>query len=130
MNMIIVHILTCLWIFFALYHDYKGTWMDPEYISFSGPEQYIVSLYFTWESCTTIAYGDITQSNNTEKLFCIGLEILGVMGFTASFGTITRLLYTHDASEQKMMKRIAVLNRIYKNHSLPLKLYERAKRSL
>ena len=71
--------------------------MDPDYIKLTGPEQYIVSLYFTWQSCTTIAYGDITQKNDIEKIFCIGLEILGVIGFTASFSTMTQLLYTNDA---------------------------------
>lgn len=31
-NLLIMHILTCLWIFFALLQNYEGTWMDPDYI--------------------------------------------------------------------------------------------------
>ena len=129
-NMLIVHILTCLWIFFAQFQGYYGTWMDPDFMNFSGPEQYIVSLYFTWESCTTIAYGDITQSNDIEKIFCIGIEILGVMGFTAAMGTITRLIYTHDTKQLQLQRRIGLLNRIHKMQIMPTKLVEKVKLQL
>ena len=33
----VIHILTCLWIFFALLQNYEGTWMDPDYIDYDGP---------------------------------------------------------------------------------------------
>ena len=54
-----LHIFTCLWVFFASLQGYKGTWMDPDYLNFSGPEQYLVSLYFMMTSFTTVGYGDI-----------------------------------------------------------------------
>ena len=96
MNLMIIHILTCLWIFFALLQNYEGTWMDPDYLEYDGPNQYLVSLYFIVTSFTTVGYGDVSIGNDLEKVFCIFLEMLGVIGFTTGTSTVTRLLYSYD----------------------------------
>lgn len=30
-SMMMIHFITCIWVFFASLNNYKGTWMDPDY---------------------------------------------------------------------------------------------------
>lgn len=46
MSIMIIHFMTCMWVFFASYNEYAGTWMDPDYFELGGIDQYLASLYF------------------------------------------------------------------------------------
>ena len=70
--------------------------MDPDYLNFSGPEQYLVSLYFMMTSFTTVGYGDIHQTNHVEQVFVITINVIGMIVFTASVSTVTWLIYQYD----------------------------------
>ena len=87
-------------------------------------------MYFIVTSFTTVGYGDLSATNDIEKVFCIFLELLGVIGFTTGTSFMTSLINSYDVQNQKLSDRIVVLNRIYKEYCLPLKLYERVKKSL
>ena len=50
------------------------------------------AVYFVITTATTIGYGDITAGSlYTEKLFCIGLQFVGILIFSAITGNIRRL---------------------------------------
>lgn len=44
-------------------------------------QKYIISTYFTCTVFTTVGFGDISASNSSEQLLCIGMMLLGVMVF-------------------------------------------------
>lgn len=49
--------------------------------------------------------------------------------FTTAASTITQIMGSDD-EENKLNENITTLNKIYQEHYLPLKLYERVKNSL
>ena len=42
----------------------------------------------------------------------------------------TKLLQTYDTTNANFQEKVVILNRIYKDFFMPLKLYERVKKSL
>ena len=65
-----------------------------------------------------------------EKTFCIIVMVVGVTAFAAATSSLTNLLQSYDMDNSKLEEKIQMLNRIYKEYCLPLKLYENVKKSL
>ncbi len=62
--------------------------------------QYIAALYWTFETITTVGYGDISASSSYEYIFVCALECIG-MGFFAIFvSKITDLLNQEDSLQE------------------------------
>ena len=55
---------------------------------------------------------------------------LGVTAFAAGTSELTNLLSNYDSENAKLEEKFHLLNRIYKEYSLPLDLYENAKQSI
>lgn len=52
------------------------------------------------------------------------------MAFATGTSAITNVISTYDHENAKLQERVMLLNRIYKEYCLPLKLYENVKKSL
>lgn len=99
MSLMLIHFMACLWVFFASFSNYKGTWMDPDYKDLNRFDQYLASIYFVVQTITTVGYGDFSISNDLEKLIGIFLMWLGVLGFTAGTSFLTTLLDNLDNND-------------------------------
>lgn len=130
-SMMSVHIIACLWVFFSqLAPEDASTWIDDEFNEMSIGEKYLTSLYFTITTFSTVGYGDISAHNFIEKMFCIVVMIAGVTAFAMGTSAMTNLIQTYDHENSKLQERVVILNRIYKEFCLPLRLYENVKKSL
>ena len=56
--------------------------------------------------------------------------VVGVTAFAAGTSSLTNLLQNYDTENAKLQEKVLMLNRIYKEYCLPLKLYENVKKSL
>lgn len=79
---------------------------------------------------STVGYGDISANNFAEKVLGPIIMCVGVTAFAAGTSTLTNLLTTYDQVDKKYNDKVQILNRIYKEYRLPLKLYENTKRSI
>ena len=77
-----------------------------------------------------MGYGDISAENSVEQIVCILAMVMGVAAFAYGTSTFTNLLQNYDADNSKLNRNIEILNKIKKDHKLPLELYENVKRSL
>lgn len=93
----------------------------------SDKDLYLTSFYFIITTFSTVGYGDISGANNIERIFCIIIMCLGVTAFAAGTSELTNLLSNYDQENAKLQEKFHILNRIYKEFSLPLDLYENAK---
>jgi hypothetical protein len=90
---IMVHVISCLWIILASFHeDAKGTWMEGDINEFSPGAKYLTSVYWTITTITTVGYGDVSISTNGEKIFCLTLMLIGVTSFAYASGSLASIL--------------------------------------
>lgn len=79
---------------------------------------------------TTVGYGDMSSKNITERNLSICIMLIGVFSFTFATGSLSSILHNYDHANAKLQERIAILNRIFKEHYLPLELYEKLRKAV
>lgn len=132
MSFMICHIVACMWVFVSTFADEGGpSWTLATGVSEDAAgRKYLISLYFTVTTITTVGYGDISANNPIEQMFCIVIMLMGVVGFSLATSTLTQLLSEYNTSNKKLNEKMDVLKRIYDEFCLPLELYDRVKTSL
>ena len=55
---------------------------------------------------TTVGYGDITPSNDSEKIYCLFAMCIGVGFYGYIIGTVTSMVTSTSVSERLYMKRM------------------------
>ena len=94
---LLVHWMACTWVWIGIEESYMGyselSWLsrmkppiDPENIN--SAELYIIALYWSVTTVTTIGYGDITPGTMPEFVVSIVLEIVGAFIFTYTIGVV------------------------------------------
>ena len=135
--LMINHISACLWIILATMltdddTNYAGTWLEPFYAGGmkEAEELYMVSFYWATTTITTVGYGDISGTNNAERVFCAIIMLFGVIAFSFANGSLTSIIQNVDTSNAKYEQQVTMLNEIYKEYCLPLELHNRIKKTL
>jgi hypothetical protein len=124
-----VHIFSCLWLICASMYDqsddgsFEGTWLQgfaeeykqdakkalEEGSDISGWKEvnfYLISVYWTVTTITTVGYGDISGTNNVERMFAAVTMIGGVIAFSFATGTLSSLLANFDNQNAKQSERM------------------------
>lgn len=82
----IAHLIACLWHAIAFYSTrIQETWLFEHNIENADNfTKYNYSFYWAIMTMATVGYGDITPTNNRERLFTNGIMLIscGVFGFT------------------------------------------------
>lgn len=89
--LILFHTLASGWIYIG---NESGGWRETLLFDHQKDDRqaiYIYAFYFCTTTATTIGYGDITGSLYQEKLFCLLLEFVGILIFSAITGNIRQL---------------------------------------
>jgi len=94
------HIATCFWIILASLissgsgDDYVDTWLQPFYKEGYTSEIsiYFVSFYWCITTITTVGYGDISGTNNYERMFCCFVMLVGVIMFSLANGALASII--------------------------------------
>jgi hypothetical protein len=78
--------------------------MEPYVIEqeFTNMEIYMLSLYWTITTITTVGYGDISGTNSIERIFCSIIMLIGVISFSYANGSLSSILTTYDSSSVPM----------------------------
>ena len=85
--------------------------------------QYLTAFYFTVTTITTVGYGDISGGTKTEKVFCIFIQVVGVIAFSIASGSLASIITSYDTKNAKLEQRLQKLKKMYKDYSLPIELY-------
>ena len=95
------HIMACMWVFLSSFAEKEdNTFHDKDFIAMSVSARYIHSLYFIITTLSTVGYGDLSASNEIEKLICIGCMLIGVSAFAYVTSTMTTLIQNYDSDNE------------------------------
>ena len=123
------HWMCCLW-FRVGYHD---GWVHtananlrdedgkPKY-EFQEVYEWLTSFYWAITTMTTIGYGDITATTQTERAVACVVMIMGCGFFAWSTGTITSVLTTKAACKERFTNKLEELAEFMGARALPAEL--------
>ena len=63
-------------------------------------------------------------------MFCIATMLIGVISFSFASGSLSSILQNMDEKNVKHKDQLIILNKLYKEYKLPLRLYSQLKQSL
>ncbi|MDW7691318.1 cyclic nucleotide-binding domain-containing protein [Flammeovirgaceae bacterium SG7u.111] len=109
----ISHWISCAWIYIS--------GIRPE---FDATSNYIRALYWSVTTLTTVGYGDITpdQYNNTQMIFTIFVEILGVAVYGYVIGNVAGIISKTDPAKAQYQHNIEKLTALIQYRQLPISL--------
>lgn len=92
-TLMICHIMACLWVFLtSFWENGENTFHNKDFNAMDVGARYIHSLYFIITTLSTVGYGDISGSNEHEKVICILTMLIGVAAFAYVTSSMTNLI--------------------------------------
>lgn len=97
------HWCACAWFYVALAeHLAPHTWVGRyEWADETVATHYVISLYWTWSTLTTLGYGDITAGTNAERVCTMLCMLLGVSFYSFITASMSSFLERMDATSQR-----------------------------
>ena len=99
MAIILTYFLGCSWYAISKwnYHDDEVTFVNRYKLDdFDSSRRLIICCYFALTTLSTVGYGDLTPSNNLEKVVGIIIMILGIAFFSFIMGNFNDVLINYD----------------------------------
>jgi len=56
----------------------------------------LTSFYWTVTTITTVGYGDISGTNNIERIYCSIMMLVGVIAFSFANGSLASIIQNYD----------------------------------
>ena len=94
-----------------------------QYIKMSVSMQYLVSLYYTITTITTVGYGDISGVTPLEMVLCIIIMIVGVVTFSFASGALASIFASYDKTNAKLDEQMEMLDSLSIKYEIPLDMY-------
>ena len=88
------------------------------------------AVYHCLVTATTVGYGDWSASTFLEKIVCIFIMFIGVIAFSFASGALANYIEKQDEHNEVFAEKNAILDRLYKEHTFPIKLYSELKKNL
>lgn len=94
------------------------------------PEQYLLCVYWTITTLTTVGYGDITPHTQFEQIFAILWMIVGVYVISYSVGFFTTFYADLSFQDKIAHKKIKIAENFAIKNLVPLNIMKLVKRSI
>jgi hypothetical protein len=110
------HYLACGWL--ALARElYKG----------DNVSTYVSSFYWVIESLTTVGYGEIIPTTNSQKIYAIMVMLTGVGVYGYIIGNVASILAKRDPAKTQYFDNLEQLNAFVRYRDIPATLQKRIK---
>ncbi|XP_073254491.1 voltage-gated inwardly rectifying potassium channel KCNH6-like [Porites lutea] len=93
----------------------------------SGPSlntRYITSLYFTLSSLTSVGFGNIAPSTDSEKVFAIIVMIIGALMYASIFGNLTVIIQRLYLQSSRQKEELLLIREFVNFYKIPRALKE------
>lgn len=125
--LLLLHLFSCLWIFIGKLNDpdYTNWIMGKGYMDLPASELYLVGLYFSVTTLATVGYGDITPCNNTERIICSIMMLVGIFVYSITIGSLTNILINLDRRKAALNGKISMLTDLSSKYKLNKLFYQK-----
>ena len=126
------HIVGCGWFLLAKEMNFQPqSWVVRQGIVDADVSmKYLQSLYWAFQTLTTVGFGDINGKLWPERLFAIIWMLVGIGFYSVMFGNMTNLLDSMDAANKNFQEKISVLKEFRKRTNIHQRLFTKIKRHL
>ena len=128
----VAHLLACGWFYVATHSPGGESWLTTydDGSAVDGPlsRQYLFSLYWAFTTLTTVGYGDITPTNDTERQFATVALLAGAFVFAYILGDISSLLATLDRQASLVEEKMDAVKEYLAWRGIPRELSMRVRR--
>lgn len=106
------HLMACFWFLCAKMNDFGAdTWVvNVEILDESTVMKYSRSMYWAFQTLTTVGYGDFGAYNGWEIFLTLWWMFLGVSFYTVVVGSLTSMVTASDAEEEDLQLKIKALD--------------------
>lgn len=123
------HITSCFYYMMCVYEEGPDTWIN-YYIDKEDNEKYLTTFYWVTQTVVTTGYGDIPCKTAYEKMFAIGVMLIGVLVYSFCVGSITNFLINLDEEHEIFNEKIITLYSMKHYYDLDFFLCKRIERFL
>ena len=128
---ILWHWSSCLWFFvnnsIEDKDDYK--WMNYNKLDDEDLDRrYFMSIYLTMNIVTSVGYGDMFGTTNTERITIMFIILVGDALFAVAFGMMAALASGNESDFQKYMKELQSMREVLDTQPVPKNLVDRMER--
>ena len=125
----LMHLLGCFWFYIALTGGYEVTWIS-EYDDGSGLDkpvniQYLYSIYWALMTLTTVGYGDITPTNDLERMYALGSLLIGALVFGYLLSSVGSMMSNLDNRANMVELKLDMTQEVIRHTNLPPALASR-----
>ena len=106
-----IHLVACIYIFIGK-NEFPNWIINFNHKNKNFHELYLISIYYTIETVTTVGYGDIFCTNFSEKIFGIIMEIFGIIAYSWSLTAMINYVKTFTDKEEELCKKLRILDDI------------------
>ena len=110
----LIHWLCCGWLVI--------TGLDPLVDSTTN---YVNSLYWIMTTLTSVGYGDIVPVTNIQKLYAIGIQVIGVGAIGYLIGNFVSILSKRDPVVSRYLENVELMTTTLKRRDIPQTLQKR-----
>ena len=122
----IIHIIACFWIFCGKFINDKDDWIHQGgFIELPDDELYIVGLYWSVTTLTTVGYGDIYPRITGERMYVFLIMIVGIISYSYTVSSISNLFSSFDTRQALLDNKLALLSNLTRKLKLSQRFQQR-----
>jgi hypothetical protein len=128
--LILNHLSACFWYMIAKFDDFSpDCWVTRlGFIDESSYDLYIISLYWTLTTVTTVGYGDISAGSTPERIYSLFIMSIGVLMYSYAIGSLTSIVAAIDAKNAKVNERLQTLYSIKHDFRINQEIYDKVRK--
>ena len=125
-----LHIVACTFIFIGR-NDYPSWIIVFHHDNKSFLQLYLIAIYYSITTLTTVGYGDLTCITPQEKIFGLIMEVVGIFAYSWALTAMSNYVKVLNEKTEELSKKCKILDEIKLTYThFPDDLYDRVIRFL
>lgn len=124
------HFCSCMFAYISkVQNNYHEAWIGRlGFQDSTTSDLYIISLYWTLTTITTVGYGDIAAGTTPEKIFNLFVMSIGIIMYSFAIGSLSSIVASYEAKDEEMNKKLDVLESIRKEFNINKETINKARK--